>query len=1206
MLIRGGNRITVNVTGGLGFADLDYERPDLSPSRLGYVYVSGVPALPDPAQPYFVSVTAGSGVITVVVACTEDVDGFELSWNTEANVPDVGANIMYNSAGQFQVPVAAACYLFARSVRDGRRSAWTGYGEVPPEFADMQTVFDTDIDGYTTPLYADISGLIKVSGEYGIYVYTGDALKYVCTRGTNPNSFNIFSTASGIQFTRFGGRWTVKAVFSKLDTAGDNQNYGVIYRARAEILTGITGETFYELAICRYDYDHIYAYLYSYVGTTRTELAKSGDLAGYLTSATDYYELQFDLNGDVFTITKVATGDVLFTATDTTIAATDERIYTGLHFKCKGRLATPKLTDNILIEKRIASGNPAEVDPGEYYDGLEADTLDTTFNLSENVHWQCGNDDADYCRVAYDDDQLPVLYRYNAAGNLAATTDLMTGNGTANAVAKFTAVQTVADSNITDTGALITLGSAAQVNGAVTVGVDDTGYDVTLYGATAGKKLLWDESADTLQVDASLKIPADAGAGKVLTSDADGVGTWQTMTLTHEMLSATHTDSTADTVVRGDLITGQGATPKWTRLAAGTAGYLLNMGANEPQWSSAATLFGSGTDNYIPKFLVGATPTFADSIMSQDAGATTVTVSGAMQHNGTVTVGVDDTGYDVTLYGATSGKRLLWDESGDMLDNTGWYSHAVTCDQETTASVSATQTASTLQSNTTGASVLDLVGNLWFAFKFTASGDHAVRGIKLYLKSSASLATDYGKYIVAYIYSDNAGLPNARISSGESKLFCPNITTSAGYRDWSVTAALTSGTAYWIVMKFTTLPAAGNVQLYYDATGTANYTTGGSGSTPSWAAASDGYYPRFYLTGRTYYAGSFVSDNNYGANFYSTNNTAFYARSYNSYGVYARSENYIGIAGFSAYQYGVHGSSTYGYGVVGTSENSYGTYGSGSSGGLYGVSTSGYGVYARSTNSYAVLGTSTNSVCGWFQRNTTGVAAGRPVLYAYQTHASDTNNAFNAESRGSGKAIYGYLNTALTNTVQNVMQLGHDTSNTPLANFGAGILMSLKSSTTDTQDAARIAWTWVDATHATRKANLILSVYDTAIRTGLTIAATGSGAALTADGTLTVGADDAGYDVTLYGATAGKKMLWDESADTLQLDGTLDLNGGATLGSADTDAITCTGRLIVRTVNDGDMDATDGTTAEVVFNSADSKFYGCTASGTPATWAALN
>lgn len=111
---------------------------------------------------------------------------------------------------------------------------------------------------------------------------------------------------------------------------------------------------------------------------------------------------------------------------------------------------------------------------------------------------------------------------------------------------------------------------------------------------------------------------------------------------------------------------------------------------------------------------------------------------------------------------------------------------------------------------------------------------------------------------------------------------------------------------------------------------------------------------------------------------------------------------------------------------------------------------------------------------------------------------------------------------------------------------------------------------------------------------------------ITALAPITVGVNDTGHDVTFFGATSGKKLLWDESADTLQVDGAIDLNGSATLGSASTDAITCTGRLIVRQVNDDNMDATAGTVAEIVFNTNDSKFYGCTATGSPATWAALH
>ena len=41
--------------------------------------------------------------------------------------------------------------------------------------------------------------------------------------------------------------------------------------------------------------------------------------------------------------------------------------------------------------------------------------------------------------------------------------------------------------------------------GAVTVGVDDTGHDVKLFGATAGSHLLWDESADELHLVSTSK-----------------------------------------------------------------------------------------------------------------------------------------------------------------------------------------------------------------------------------------------------------------------------------------------------------------------------------------------------------------------------------------------------------------------------------------------------------------------------------------------------------------------------------------------------------------------------------------------------------------------------------------------------------------------------------------------------------------------------
>lgn len=49
------------------------------------------------------------------------------------------------------------------------------------------------------------------------------------------------------------------------------------------------------------------------------------------------------------------------------------------------------------------------------------------------------------------------------------------------------------------------------------------------------------------------------------------------------------------------------------------------------------------------------------------------------------------------------------------------------------------------------------------------------------------------------------------------------------------------------------------------------------------------------------------------------------------------------------------------------------------------------------------------------------------------------------------------------------------------------------------------------------------------------------------------------------------------------------------------------GRLNVGKVTDaGPMTATNGTAGDIVFNISDTKFYGCTVTGSPATWAALN
>jgi hypothetical protein len=102
--------------------------------------------------------------------------------------------------------------------------------------------------------------------------------------------------------------------------------------------------------------------------------------------------------------------------------------------------------------------------------------------------------------------------------------------------------------------------------------------DSTVGSATAG---------DIIYADANPKWTklAKATDGWVLTL-VSGLPAWAVAATgggNHDLLSATHTDTTASAVVRGDIIIGTGASPKWDNLSVGASTTYLN-GGTEPNW----------------------------------------------------------------------------------------------------------------------------------------------------------------------------------------------------------------------------------------------------------------------------------------------------------------------------------------------------------------------------------------------------------------------------------------------------------------------------------------------------------------------------------------------------------------------------------------------------------------------------------------------
>jgi hypothetical protein len=116
------------------------------------------------------------------------------------------------------------------------------------------------------------------------------------------------------------------------------------------------------------------------------------------------------------------------------------------------------------------------------------------------------------------------------------------------------------------------INAATQIDATVTVGVDDTGYDVKFFGATAGAYMLWDESADTLEVSGTIVAAAGTALLPSITTTGDlNTGMWfpaaDTIAFSEGGVEALRIDSSGNVLV--------GATSNAPTTTAG-----INLGSN--------------------------------------------------------------------------------------------------------------------------------------------------------------------------------------------------------------------------------------------------------------------------------------------------------------------------------------------------------------------------------------------------------------------------------------------------------------------------------------------------------------------------------------------------------------------------------------------------------------------------------------------------
>jgi hypothetical protein len=230
--------------------------------------------------------------------------------------------------------------------------------------------------------------------------------------------------------------------------------------------------------------------------------------------------------------------------------------------------------------------------------------------------------------------------------------------------------------------------AASQFNNTITVGENDTGYDVKLFGATASAFMLWDQANDDLVLSGVAALSVDnttdsssTTTGSIHTDGGVGIAGKLFVGTDLDVNGTTNLDAVdIDGAVQIDAaftsgVDGQGYDTKFFGDTA-SAFMIWDTSADDLVFSGAAaisidnttdsssTTTGSfhtdGGVGIAKKLYVGT-----DLDVNGTTNLDVVDIDGAVQIDGTVTVGVDDTGYDVKLFGATSGKYWLWDESAD-------------------------------------------------------------------------------------------------------------------------------------------------------------------------------------------------------------------------------------------------------------------------------------------------------------------------------------------------------------------------------------------------------------------------------------------------------------------------------------------------------------------------------------------------------------
>ncbi len=247
---------------------------------------------------------------------------------------------------------------------------------------------------------------------------------------------------------------------------------------------------------------------------------------------TDSGTIAIDLDSETLTVSggtgldSSATGNAVTLAIDSTVAT-----LTGSQTLTNKSLTAPTLTGTSVVASLDISGD-IDVDGTTNLDVVDIDgavDMASTLAIGGAATLSAGGTIAGEQILYFRDAQIYIRSTVDGQLDLVADTEIeitattIDINGAINASGEIIAASLDISGNIDVNGTTnlnaVDIDGAVQIDSTVTVGVDDTGYDVKFFGATASAYMLWDESADDLILAGAARVVVPA-SGLVIGSTA--------------------------------------------------------------------------------------------------------------------------------------------------------------------------------------------------------------------------------------------------------------------------------------------------------------------------------------------------------------------------------------------------------------------------------------------------------------------------------------------------------------------------------------------------------------------------------------------------------------------------------------------------------------------------------------------------------------